>query len=100
MLNDKIEDFTQFNKLVIGLTQKGYVFTVQNAYNGRQVIVYEQYTDTDGVHLIRQWDAVIHGGSYGHEDGLLEIYGTIVEKFTQDDEVLGRLTAIEILNKL
>ena len=40
------------------------------------------------------------GGSYGHEEGLLEIMGTIVRADDDDDDVEGWLTAEEILQRL
>ena len=39
----------------------------------------------------RQWDVVCHRGSYGADDGLLEIYGTIVPD-NAGDTVEGFLT--------
>lgn len=59
-----------------------------------QIIVYE-----DSEYKIRKWDAVCHYGTYGYENGLLEIYGEIVHPLLDDDNVVGFLTADEIINK-
>lgn len=44
----------------------------------------------------RVWDAICHPGSYGYEQGLLEIMGTIAK----NDDVEGFLTADQIIEKL
>lgn len=41
----------------------------------------------------RKWDAICQYGSYGYEDGLLEIYGEIC------DDVEGWLTAEQVIEK-
>lgn len=42
-----------------------------------------------------QWDAICHRGSYGHEEGLLEVMGSVT-----NDDVEGWLTADEIIKRL
>lgn len=42
----------------------------------------------------REWDAICHYGSYGYQEGLLEIYGSIC------DDVIGHLTADDIIRRL
>lgn len=54
----------------------------------RQVIVYDSNGKT-------QWDAICHRGSYGYEDGLLEIMGSIT-----NEDVEGWLTANDIIARL
>lgn len=58
------------------------------AIDRHQVIVY----DMSGKEL---WDAVCHYGSYGYDEGLLEIMGTIA-----NGDVEGWLTADEIILRL
>lgn len=43
-----------------------------------------------------EWDAICQYGSYGYEDGLLEIYGRIVP----NDDVEGWLTADKVIERL
>lgn len=45
----------------------------------------------------RSWDAICHYGSYGNEQGLIEVYGSIVER---SRDVVGWLTADEIIEAL
>lgn len=45
-----------------------------------------------------EWDAICHRGSYGCEEGLLEIYGTIVSP-TAGDSVEGWLTAEDVISR-
>lgn len=44
------------------------------------------------------WDAICQQGSYGYEDGLLEICGDIVE--TEADIVEGYLTAQDVIERI
>lgn len=55
-----------------------------------QIIVY-------GEDEKRQWDAICHKGSYGYEDGLLEIMGCIVR---DDYAVEGWLTAADVIERI
>ena len=99
MENTKL-NLNEFVKLVVGLNQKGLKIDTELVTNwGAQVIVY----DNEGNRL---WDAVINKGSYGSERGLLEVMGqAIVKKVSKmgdddEDEVIGWLTADEILEKI
>lgn len=58
-----------------------------------QIIVY----DEDGYRL---WDAVCTKYSYGHERGLLEIMGNIVNKKRVGDSVEGWLTAQDVIDRV
>ena len=46
------------------------------------------------------WDAICHYGSYGHEQGLLEISGSLVDETKTGDSVEGYLFASEIIERL
>ena len=45
-------------------------------------------------------DAVCHSGSYGHEDGLLEIMGLGICVENDGDDVKGWMTAEEVIQQL
>ena len=47
-----------------------------------------------------QWDAICHRGSYGYEQGLLEIYGSIVDEDKDGDSVVGWLTADDVIKRI
>lgn len=47
-----------------------------------------------------RWDAICQPGSYGYEQGLLEIYGEIVDEATDGDSVVGWLTAEDVIKRL
>ena len=81
----------EMKNLALGLVEKGIPFEFNTIHNGYQIIAYK-----NGV---RSWDAVCHGGSYGHTEGKLEIMGDIVDN-SVDDNVEGYLTADEILRRL
>lgn len=44
----------------------------------------------------KAWDVICHYGSYGYEEGLLEIYGDIVPE-DAGDSVQGWLTADDVI---
>ncbi len=69
-------------KLAFGLRDRGIGFSVKSFFDGIQIVV----GDFD-------WDAICHCGSYGHEDGLIEVMGL---PQCQDD-VIGYLTAEDVL---
>lgn len=75
---------TEFDKLVKWLKENNYKFTINdNLFDGSQVIVYTE----SGIKL---WDVIYHKYSYGYENGLLEMMGSIVQT---PDSVIGYLTA-------
>lgn len=47
-----------------------------------------------------EWDAICHRGSYGYEQGLLEIYGNLVDYETDGDSVVGWLTADDVIKRI
>lgn len=69
-------------KLAFGLRDRGIEFSVKSFFDGIQIVV----GDFD-------WDAICHSGSYGHENGLIEVMGL---PQCQDD-VIGYLTAEDVL---
>lgn len=79
-------DMTEMDKLAAGLDAKGIPYTRRPLFGGQQIICGE-------------WDAICHSGSYGHEQGLIEIMGSIVDSDIPDD-VEGCLTAKEILSRI
>lgn len=92
MLNNKALYLVEIINLMNGLIEKGISFKFKTIYDGYQVIVYDKNNERD-------WDAVCHYFSYGHKSGLLEIYGSIVNK-NVGDSVEGFLTANDILRRL
>ena len=92
--NDSISFvFTEeMSKLAVILVTLGINFTYNRLFDGCQIVV------KDGKY---NWDAICHSGSYGHQTGLLEIMGNIVDlNKTGGDTVEGSLTADDILKKL
>ena len=83
---------TEIKKLADGLIEKGIAFTFLALHDGYQVVVNNPKTQE------YKWDAVCHNFSYGHDEGLLEIMGDIVDN--EFDAVEGWLTAEDILKRL
>ena len=73
---------TEMMKLAYGLRDRGIGFSIESLYDGIQIVV----GDFD-------WDAICHSGSYGHENGLIEVMGL---PQCQGD-VIGYLTAEDVL---
>ena len=73
---------TEMMELAFGLRDRGIGFKMQSYFDGIQIVV----GDFD-------WDAICHSGSYGHENGLIEVMGL---PQCQDD-VIGYLTAEDVL---
>lgn len=48
----------------------------------------------------REWDAICQFGSYGNEEGLLEIYGHLVDEKADGDTVAGWLTADDVIKRI
>lgn len=84
MFNKRI-NLDEIMKLAIGLDKKGLQFTAHTMLGGVQIVC-------------NDWDAICHCGSYGYEQGLIEVAGSIVKN--DNDEVEGYLTAEEILARL
>ena len=83
-------NLTELTKLYFWLNTNDYDFTYEPLLDGAQIIVYSEDE--------RLWDAVCHSGSYGHENGLLEIMGAIVKEDVGDD-VEGWLTADDVIER-
>ena len=66
-----------------------------------QIMVYKNKNDINNQDQTRWiWDAICHYGSYGHEQGLLEISGSLVDETKTGDSVEGYLFASEIIERL
>lgn len=88
---------SELDKLETYLKEHGYEYTREDfdniqSYDTHQIIVYK-----DGE---RSWDAICHQGSYGYEEGLLEIYGDIVWPDIDGDSVRGWLTADNVIARI
>ena len=78
-------DLREMDKLAKGLDERNIPYIRRTCFDGEQIVC-------------DSWDAICHRGSYGHEKGLLEIMGSIVQN--DDDDVEGYLSAEDILLRL
>lgn len=62
-------DFIEIEKLHNLLTNAGIPHTYGKCWDGRQIRIYADEDMTDELD-----DVVIHSGSHGHQNGLLETY--------------------------
>lgn len=86
-------DMTEMNKLEQFLKNNGVVYDREYRAGGEIIKVYDSAEKHDVL-----WDAIINDFSYGRVDGLLEIYGSIVDK-EADDSVEGWLTAEDVIKR-
>lgn len=91
---DKLEEYLKNNDW--SYTRKDEDWRIVHAgkkaeHSLHQIIVYNK---TSGK---RFFDAICHKGSYGYDNGLLEVMGEIVK---DDYDVEGWLTAAEIIKRL
>ena len=91
---------SELEKLEKYLKEHNYNYEWNSVFHGMegypekdQIVVYDD-------HNRRIWDAVCHFGSYGHEPGLLEIMGVIVDEVEDGDTVVGWLTADDVIKRL
>lgn len=87
-------NFTEMFKLRDLLKEANIPFRMREIHDGLQII----YPDVEIEDA--ECDAALHGFSYGHELGLLEIMGLLTDDEEENDSVLGNLTAEEVYNRI
>ena len=98
-----MRDLTELNKLEKYLKDRGTQYErrdVNDEYDAKGFLIkierHQIIVPHDGP--MRKWDAICQRGSYGAEEGLLEIYGTIVRPC--GDSVEGYLTARDVIERI
>ena len=101
---------TELDKLEKWLKESGYL--KEHGYSCRRIDEDPQENpylgEIGGRHQIvienargkRVWDAICQRGSYGYDEGLLEVMGAPVVRKTDGDRVCGYLTAEDIFRRL
>lgn len=88
---DKLETYLKEHKIVhCRIDKPADNYIMEGFGEQHQIIVYDKRGE-------RQWDAICQWGSYGYEQGLLEICGTLVDEEKDGDSVAGYLTAEEVI---
>jgi hypothetical protein len=85
-------DLTQINLLEKGLKKLNIPFETTELFGGKQIC----YPDMKNVTC----SIICHPYSYGHEYGLLEIMGLLTEEEKIGDNVVGFLTAKDVLIRI
>ena len=95
---DKLEEYLKKNGTRYTRRDEEYVFAgmfegkfVEYPYDRHQIVVFDPKE-------VQLWDAVCQFGSYGGEQGLLEIMGDIVEE--GEGDVVGFLTADDVIERI
>lgn len=84
---DKLEEYLKKNNIPYTRVDKN------DCWMRHQIMVPEAYPNAE-------WDAICHSGSYGYEDGLLEIMGDLVDEKKDGDTVVGYLTAEDVVKRI
>ena len=94
-------NLSELDKLEAYLKAKGirYWRDDQQVHVGQYVVDHHQIVVLDGNER-RVWDAICRTGSYGYEKGLLEVMGSPVVRKSDGDDVVGWLTAAEVIARL
>lgn len=80
-------DFTEMDKLEKYLKQRWFNYDRHNLHDGQQISVYDENDNYI-------WDVILHSGSYGMGDNLLEAMG---ETLLGHDDVEGHMTAEDVI---
>lgn len=91
---DKLEQYLKQNNMVYQRIRRLSAFTERtlNVDGGEQIIVYENGE--------RVWDVICGHGSYGAQQGLLEVMGDPVVIPEDGDSVAGYLKAVDVIKRL
>jgi hypothetical protein len=85
-------DLTEFNKLKASLKRNEIPFEEFDLMGGKQLA----YPNSKNI----KCSVICHHGSYGHEKGLLEIMGLLTKEESQQDNVIGYLTADDVYYRI
>lgn len=80
----------EIEKLDKMLSKANANYELCNVHDGYQILLFDENDEIIA-------DAICHGGSYGHTEGLLEIMGKGVK--AEDDDVEGWLTAEQVFDR-
>jgi len=83
---------TEMDKLENYLKDQGFQYERIINLCQNQIVVYRNKK--------RDWDAICQPGSYGYEQGLLEVMGSRVVRSSDGDSVCGHLTAQQVIDRL
>lgn len=91
---DKLENYLKehgypYERIII---DEGLIMFGMNLGKRDQIVVYKDDK--------RDWDAICQPGSYGYEQGLLEVMGDRVVRSSDCDSVCGYLTAQQVIDRL
>ena len=86
-------DFAEMDKLEQLLVEAGIPYEKSRVFGGKQ-LQYPCKGDT------RVCSVILHKGSYGRSEGLLEIMGLLTDKELECDTVAGYLTADDVFGRI
>lgn len=93
---------SELDKLESYLEEHGFDYQrlddYASVFERHQIIVYRK-KKCQKEHVY-DWDVICQKGSYGFDNGLLELMGSLVDKQADGDTVVGWLTAEDIIRRL
>jgi hypothetical protein len=91
-------EYKEIVKLKEKLEEAKIPFEFSTLFDGYQICYPEK--NTKDKEDVRECSVIEHYGSYGHSVDLLEIMGLLTEEESQDDDVLGYLSADEVFQRI
>ena len=86
-------DFAEFDKLELMLVETGIPYDKERMFGGKHLIYPRKVDD-------QVCSVVLHKGSYGRHNGLLEIMGLLTDEELECDTVAGHLTADDVFRRI
>ena len=94
----RVVAYTEILKLKSMLENANIPFEFDNLYDGYHLCYPRDNKSKDDTG--RVCSVIQHFGSYGHSENLLEIMGLLTEEESQNDEVVGWLSAEEVFDRI
>ena len=90
--------YTEILKLKTMLSNAKIPFEFDKLYDGFHLCYPRENKSEDGTG--RVCSVIQHFGSYGHSEDMLEIMGLLTEEESQNDSVVGWLSAEEVFERI
>lgn len=95
---NKLEEYLKKNGIKYTRRDEEHTFTVSIDGEEKVVTIDKHQIVAIDPKKVQLWDVICHYGSYGADQGLLEIAGDIVEE--EEGGVVGFLTADEVIERI
>ena len=95
---NKLEEYLKKNGIKYRRRDEEHTYNVSIDGKEKDVTIDKHQIVAFDPKKVQLWDVICHYGSYGADQGLLEIMGDIVEK--DEGDVVGFLTADDVIERI